>query len=116
MGLADNLENLVLDSKKEEYWKNVHNRWFVVDESDHYQLRRPGLLKKEYQMFNGSMVSLSPKVNQYLAFNFIISCPLFYLSVTISITKIRKRLNGVYIYLFTNTFYRVSQIYYILQV
>ena len=70
MGLADNLENLVLDSKKEEYWKNVHNRWFVVDESDHYQLRRPGLLKKEYQMFNGSMVSLSPKVNQYLAINF----------------------------------------------
>ena len=63
MGLSKELNELPLDCKKDEYWKHVHEKWFVVDENDHQQLRRPGLLKKEYEFRNGSMISLSPKVS-----------------------------------------------------
>ena len=59
------MKDLPLESRKEEYWNTVHSQWYA-DESNHYQLRKPGLLKMEYHLKNGQMISLSPKVGYYL--------------------------------------------------
>ena len=63
MASSKELDELPIDCKKDQYWRDVHKKWFVVDETDHTQLRTPGLLKKEYEFRNGSMISLSPKVS-----------------------------------------------------
>lgn len=49
---------------EEKFWREVYPTWFVTDSSDIDQTRRPGLLKKEFHIKNGSFVGLSPKVSK----------------------------------------------------
>ena len=51
----------VAKQEKMEEWVQFYNQNFVLDESDPYQARRPGLMKVEFSVSNGEAFFLSPK-------------------------------------------------------
>ena len=54
------IDNLVKPEKREEYFRDIKPKWFVLDDTPEQQ-REPGLLKTEFSTTNGSAVMLTPK-------------------------------------------------------
>lgn len=54
------IDNLVKPEMREEYFRDIKPKWFVLDDTPEQQ-REPGLLKTEFSTTNGSAVMLTPK-------------------------------------------------------
>ena len=54
------IDDLVKPEMREEYFRDIKPKWFVLDETPEQQ-REPGLLKTEFSTTNGSAVMLTPK-------------------------------------------------------
>ena len=50
------MDDIVKPHLKEK-WKAKKWTWFVEDENDAYQTRKPGLMKSEWKTSNGGMVA-----------------------------------------------------------
>ena len=56
MVMVDEMENCVKPALRKE-WVEAQKEWFVQDESDPRQTRRPGLMKSEWRTTNGAIVA-----------------------------------------------------------
>ena len=54
--LTDDMENLVRAGKQSE-WNVRQKEWFVQDEKDAWDLRRPGKMKLEWSSTNGAIIA-----------------------------------------------------------
>ena len=50
------MDDIVKPTLKEE-WKTAKTTWFVQNENDAHETRRPGLMKSEWKTTNGAMVA-----------------------------------------------------------
>lgn len=69
--LTDEIENLVKPERRDE-WKKEKEKWFVMDHSDAWDLRRPGKMKLEWASKNGAMIRYT-----YFLYPFFIPTNLF---------------------------------------
>ena len=53
--MTDDMDSIVKPELKNE-WERAKQQWFVLDETDASQTRRPGLLKTEWKTNNGAIV------------------------------------------------------------
>ena len=54
--LTDEMKNLVKTEKLAE-WDERQKEWFVQDENDAWDLRRPGKMKLEWSSTNGAIIA-----------------------------------------------------------
>ena len=45
-----------------EQWLTEKPKWFVIDETDAWELRRPGIWKTEWSTTSGAFIALCPKM------------------------------------------------------